>query len=164
MSVLSRIPGWGPLAAVLAHTASIHSNPTLRRYNDILATTFYHHGRFCASNQATVIFSSSSLSASSPTQASSPPTTPLPMLDSTARQPVPSVCPWPRPRPLHTRTPASSTIPQATSISFGHSTTTVSSPPSGRRIQRLQPESTLCSPFGLPGARYYQRHTTPCSQ
>ncbi|KAF9960579.1 hypothetical protein BGZ70_008559 [Mortierella alpina] len=56
MSVLSRIPGWGPLAAVLAHTVSIHSNPTLRRYNDILATTFYHHGRFCASNQATVIF------------------------------------------------------------------------------------------------------------
>ncbi|KAF9984023.1 hypothetical protein BGZ75_004408 [Mortierella antarctica] len=56
MSVLSRIPGLGPLAAVLAHTLSIHSNPTLRRYNDILATTFYHHGRFCASNQATVIF------------------------------------------------------------------------------------------------------------
>ncbi|KAF9565159.1 hypothetical protein EC968_004218 [Mortierella alpina] len=56
MPVLSRIPGLAPLAAVLARAVSIHSNPTLRRYNDILATTFYHHGRFCASNQATVIF------------------------------------------------------------------------------------------------------------
>ncbi|KAF9953956.1 hypothetical protein BGZ72_005042 [Mortierella alpina] len=56
MSLLSRIPGLGPLAAVLAHTVALHSNPTLRRYHDILATTFYHHGRFCASNQATVIF------------------------------------------------------------------------------------------------------------
>ncbi|KAG0260435.1 hypothetical protein BG011_001906 [Mortierella polycephala] len=45
MSVLARILGLG----------SIHTNPTLRRYNDVLAQAFYHHGRLCASNQATVM-------------------------------------------------------------------------------------------------------------
>ncbi|KAF9187814.1 hypothetical protein BGZ50_001739 [Haplosporangium sp. Z 11] len=45
MSVLARILGLG----------SIHTNPALRKYNDVLAQAFYHHGRLCASNQATVM-------------------------------------------------------------------------------------------------------------
>ncbi|KAG0365252.1 hypothetical protein BC939DRAFT_441487 [Gamsiella multidivaricata] len=55
MSTLSRIPGIAQLAAFLAATFSLQTNPTLRRYNDALAQTFYHHGRLCASNQATVM-------------------------------------------------------------------------------------------------------------
>ncbi|KAG0308235.1 hypothetical protein BGZ98_008576 [Dissophora globulifera] len=55
MSALSRIPGVAQLAALLAATFSLNANPTLRRYNDALSQTFYHHGRLCASNQATVM-------------------------------------------------------------------------------------------------------------
>ncbi|KAG0216104.1 hypothetical protein BGX28_006000 [Mortierella sp. GBA30] len=43
------------LAALVATALSFRANPTLRRYNDALAATFYHHGRLCASNQATVM-------------------------------------------------------------------------------------------------------------
>lgn len=55
MSALSRIPGVASLASFVAVTFSLHSNPTLRKYNDLLAHAFYHHGRVCASNQATVM-------------------------------------------------------------------------------------------------------------
>ncbi|KAI1319707.1 hypothetical protein EDD11_003401 [Mortierella claussenii] len=55
MSALSRIPGIAQLTSVVAATFSVQSNPTLRRYNDALAQAFYHHGRLCASNQATVM-------------------------------------------------------------------------------------------------------------
>ncbi|KAI8353467.1 hypothetical protein B0O80DRAFT_498889 [Mortierella sp. GBAus27b] len=54
MSALSRIPGIAQLASLASF--SLQSNPTLRRYNDAFAQFFYHHGRLCASNQATVIF------------------------------------------------------------------------------------------------------------
>ncbi|KAF9359823.1 hypothetical protein BGX34_008114 [Mortierella sp. NVP85] len=50
---LSRIPGIAQLASFTS--LSLQSNPTLRRYNDVLAQAFYHHGRLCASNQATVM-------------------------------------------------------------------------------------------------------------
>lgn len=53
MSALSRIPGIAQLASFA--TFSLQSNPTLRRYNDAFAQAFYHHGRLCASNQATVM-------------------------------------------------------------------------------------------------------------
>ncbi|KAF9915883.1 hypothetical protein BX616_005148 [Lobosporangium transversale] len=55
MSVLSRIPGIAWFASFLSTTLSIHTNPTLRRYHSTLAQAFYHHGRLCASNQATVM-------------------------------------------------------------------------------------------------------------
>lgn len=55
MSALSRIPGVASLTSLVAVTFSLHSNPTLRKYNDLLAHAFYHHGRVCASNQATVM-------------------------------------------------------------------------------------------------------------
>ncbi|KAF9128024.1 hypothetical protein BGW39_005430 [Mortierella sp. 14UC] len=55
MSALSRIPGVASLASFVAVTFSLHQNPTLRKYNDLLAHAFYHHGRLCASNQATVM-------------------------------------------------------------------------------------------------------------
>ncbi|KAG0201974.1 hypothetical protein BGX33_009992 [Mortierella sp. NVP41] len=55
MPALSRIPGVASLASFLAVTFSLHQNPTLRKYNDLLAHAFYHHGRLCASNQATVM-------------------------------------------------------------------------------------------------------------
>ncbi|KAF8948961.1 hypothetical protein BGZ47_000636 [Haplosporangium gracile] len=55
MSALSRIPGVASLVSFVAVTFSLHSNPTLRKYNDLLAHAFYHHGRVCASNQATVM-------------------------------------------------------------------------------------------------------------
>ncbi|KAG0017552.1 hypothetical protein BGZ80_008174 [Entomortierella chlamydospora] len=55
MSALTRIPGIAQLASFFAATFSIHTNPTLRRYNDVLSQAFYHHGRLCASNQATVM-------------------------------------------------------------------------------------------------------------
>ncbi|GJJ79206.1 hypothetical protein EMPS_11565 [Entomortierella parvispora] len=55
MSALSRIPGLAPLVGAIASSFSLRANPTLRRYNDALAQRFYHHGRLCASNQATVM-------------------------------------------------------------------------------------------------------------
>ncbi|KAF9921815.1 hypothetical protein FBU30_008114 [Linnemannia zychae] len=55
MSALSRIPGVASLASFVAVTFSLHQNPTLRKYNDLLSHAFYHHGRVCASNQATVM-------------------------------------------------------------------------------------------------------------
>ncbi|KAF9204296.1 hypothetical protein BGZ49_005451 [Haplosporangium sp. Z 27] len=55
MSALTRIPGIAQLASFIAATFSIRTNPTLRRYNDALSQAFYHHGRLCASNQATVM-------------------------------------------------------------------------------------------------------------
>ena len=55
MSALSRIPGLAPLVGAVASAFSLRANPTLRRYNDALAQRFYHHGRLCASNQATVM-------------------------------------------------------------------------------------------------------------
>ncbi|KAG0042083.1 hypothetical protein BGZ83_000919 [Gryganskiella cystojenkinii] len=55
MSALSRIPGMAPLISAVASTFALRANPTLRRYNDALAQRFYHHGRLCASNQATVM-------------------------------------------------------------------------------------------------------------
>ena len=55
MSALSRIPGMAPLVSAVATTFALHANPTLRQYNDALAQRFYHHGRLCASNQATVM-------------------------------------------------------------------------------------------------------------
>ncbi|KAG0345425.1 hypothetical protein BG004_003710, partial [Podila humilis] len=54
MSVLSRIPGLASLGTLVASAFSLH-HPTIRRYNDILANAFYHHGRMCATNQATVM-------------------------------------------------------------------------------------------------------------
>ncbi|KAF9321612.1 hypothetical protein BG003_000928 [Podila horticola] len=54
MSALSRIPGLASLGALVASAFSLH-HPTIRRYNDLLANAFYHHGRLCASNQATVM-------------------------------------------------------------------------------------------------------------
>ncbi|KAF9333418.1 hypothetical protein BG006_003658 [Podila minutissima] len=54
MSALSRIPGLASLGALVASAFSLH-HPTIRRYNDLLASAFYHHGRLCASNQATVM-------------------------------------------------------------------------------------------------------------
>ncbi|KAF9171431.1 hypothetical protein BGX21_008199 [Mortierella sp. AD011] len=55
MSALTRIPGIAQLASFFAATFSIRTNPTLRRYNDVLSQAFFHHGRLCASNQATVM-------------------------------------------------------------------------------------------------------------
>ncbi|KAF9380248.1 hypothetical protein CPC16_010411 [Podila verticillata] len=54
MSALSRIPGLASLGAFVASAFTLH-HPTIRRYNDLLANAFYHHGRLCASNQATVM-------------------------------------------------------------------------------------------------------------
>ncbi|KAG0039061.1 hypothetical protein BGZ82_009867 [Podila clonocystis] len=54
MPALSRIPGLASLGALVASAFSLH-HPTIRRYNDLLANAFYHHGRLCASNQATVM-------------------------------------------------------------------------------------------------------------
>lgn len=54
MSALSRIPGLASFGAFVASAFSLH-HPTIRRYNDLLANAFYHHGRLCASNQATVM-------------------------------------------------------------------------------------------------------------
>ncbi|KAF9111514.1 hypothetical protein BGX27_004806 [Mortierella sp. AM989] len=55
MSALTRIPGIAQLTTYFVVTFSIRTNPTLRRYNDALSQAFYHHGRLCASNQATVM-------------------------------------------------------------------------------------------------------------
>ncbi|KAG0232436.1 hypothetical protein BGW42_008154 [Actinomortierella wolfii] len=54
---LSRLSALVPSAVgnYLATTFSVHHHPTVVRYRGILAQAFYHHGRLCASNQATVM-------------------------------------------------------------------------------------------------------------
>ncbi|KAF9972164.1 hypothetical protein BGZ73_004767 [Actinomortierella ambigua] len=54
---LSRLSALVPSAVgrYLASTFSVRHHPTVVRYNAILAQAFYHHGRLCASNQATVM-------------------------------------------------------------------------------------------------------------
>ncbi|KAF9168058.1 hypothetical protein DFQ26_001761, partial [Actinomortierella ambigua] len=54
---LSRLSALVPSAVgrYLASTFSVRHHPTVVRYNAILTQAFYHHGRLCASNQATVM-------------------------------------------------------------------------------------------------------------